>query len=127
MERDGNKSRKGGFSALISICKKVSTASHCNVHDTKFTITHPFHPLYEQEFELVTYYNLWGDKRVTFIDKKGELISIPMCWTSLNREDPYVKISSGRSCFRVEDLVNLRYLIDTIMSDEVKEEDSNEW
>jgi hypothetical protein len=75
---------------------------------------------------LVTYYNLWGDQRVTFIDKKGELISIPVSWTSLNVEDPYAKISSGRSNFRVEDLINLRYLIDTIIHDEVKEPGKNE-
>ena len=75
---------------------------------------------------MVTYYNLWGDQRVTFIDNKGELISIPVCWTSLNVEDPYVKISSGRSNYRVEDLINLRYLIDTIISNKGKEPGKNE-
>ena len=75
---------------------------------------------------MVTYYNFWGEQRVTFIDHKGDLISIPLCWTSLNAEDPYVKMSSGRSNFRVEDLVNLRYLIDIVMNDEVKEAGKNE-
>ena len=75
---------------------------------------------------MVTYYNFWGEQRVTFIDKKGDLISIPVYWTSLNAEDPYVKISSGRSNFRVEDLVNLRYLLDSIIGNQVKEEGRNE-
>src|SRR4030042_6952713 len=111
---------------FIAYCKKLSTASHCNARDTRFTITHPFHPLHKQEYELVNYCNLWGDQRVTFIDNEGELVSIPVCWTSLNEEDPYVKMSSGRSFFRVEDLVKLRYLIDAINSNKEKEEAKNE-
>ena len=41
-------------------------------------------------------------------------MSIPARWTSVISEDLFVKISAGRSLFRVEDLVSLCNLMENI-------------
>jgi hypothetical protein len=81
---------------------------------TKFVITHPFHPLYNHEFELVDYRHNWGEDRVYFYDFGRKLLSVPAYWTSIVLEDPFVKISKGRSFFRVEDLFRLYNLIQNL-------------
>ena len=81
---------------------------------TKFVITHPFHPLYHHEFELVDYRNNWGEDRVYFYEYEQNLTSVPVYWTSIVPEDPFVKISAGRSFYRVEDLVRLYNLIQNL-------------
>ena len=42
----------------------------------------------------------------------GTLRSIPVGWTDLAPVDPYVVISTGRSRFRIADLVTLVDLVD---------------
>lgn len=54
-----------------------------------------------------------GGDRVYFYDDDGRLESIPVAWTDLAAEDPFVVVSAGRACFRVEDLLRLRALIDS--------------
>lgn len=85
-----------------------------------FTITHPFHPLYNQQFTLFDYRINWGEYRVFYFDKDGELKSIPAQWTSVYQPDPFLVISNGRSYFRVRDLLELAELIKKI--EEAKEE-----
>jgi uncharacterized protein DUF5372 len=64
--------------------------------------------LYQQEFELVSYRQNWGEDRVWFEEKKGgRLHSIPRNWTDLADLDPFVAMASGRSLFRVVDLIEL--------------------
>jgi hypothetical protein len=64
--------------------------------------------LYQQEFELVSYRQNWGEDRVWFQDKKGtRLHSLPMHWTDLGGLDPFVAVAAGRSHFRVVDLIEL--------------------
>jgi hypothetical protein len=87
------------------------TTPKCDDERKKFVITHPFHPLSGKEFELVSYIKQTGEYRVCFYVEKDRLISIPAHWTNLSPEDPFVKISAGRSYFRVEDLVLLNQLI----------------
>ena len=40
-------------------------------------------------------------------DEIGSLHSLPLAWTSLAPEDPFVSLSAGRSAFRVVDLLEL--------------------
>lgn len=40
-------------------------------------------------------------------DETGALHSLPLAWTSLATEDPFVSLAAGRSAFRVVDLVEL--------------------
>ena len=70
-------------------------------------MTHPFHPLLGREFRLVTCRQNWGEEEVYFYDDDGRLATVPLQWTTLAAPDPFVKISAGRSAFRVGDLLEL--------------------
>jgi len=47
-----------------------------------------------------------------FHDNHGQLSLIPLAWTSLAPEDPFVIVSAKRSWFRVVDLLELVRLIE---------------
>ncbi|MCK4249005.1 MAG: Y4bD/Y4pK family protein [Candidatus Omnitrophica bacterium] len=84
-------------------------------------ITHPFHPLYGQKFEFITYRKSWGEDKVFFYDCNGDVTSIPARWTDVPSLDPFVEMSAGRSLFRGEDLINLCRLIQNLKQDLDKE------
>ncbi len=60
-------------------------------------MTHPFHPLFDREFEHVSYRHNWGEDRLYYFDAEGRLRTIPACWTSVAPVDPFVAIAAGRS------------------------------
>jgi hypothetical protein len=70
-------------------------------------VTHPFHPLLGQRFELVDQRHTWGAERVYYYEDQARLRSMPAAWTSVGVADPYVAISAGRSYFHIADLVEL--------------------
>ena len=74
-------------------------------------MTHPFHPLCGNEFELVDRRRTWGEDRVYYQDG-GELKRMPAEWTSAAVADPFVVVSAGRALFRVDDLLELRRMIE---------------
>jgi len=74
-------------------------------------ITHPFHPRFGEEFELLTVRHNWGEYRVYCEDRDGAVISFPVPWTNAAAPDPVVLASRGRSFFRVEDLLELARLL----------------
>jgi len=76
-----------------------------------FRVTHPFHPLRGQEFEIINYGHFWGELRVSFHDQDGRFCSFPASWTSVAAPDPFVVLSAGRSLLRVKDLLALASLI----------------
>ena len=82
-----------------------------------FKVTHPHHPLYGQQFELLAQRQNWGEDRVMFLDENGRLRSLPSGWTSLVSPDPFVVVSRGRALFRVVDLLSLRALLDTLVGE----------
>ena len=47
------------------------------------------------------------EERVCFHDEQGRNCEIPLSWTNLAAEDPFVILSAGRSWFRFEDLLEL--------------------
>lgn len=77
-------------------------------------MTHPFHPLFGQEFILVESRWTWGEERVVFLDQQGELGRMPIAWTDLSGPDPFLIASDGRAFFRTEDLLRLADLIDRL-------------
>jgi hypothetical protein len=77
----------------------------------RFQITHPFHPLSGQEFELVDYQRSWGKDCVYGQDAQGRLLAVPLAWTDAVEPDPAVVLSAGRSPFRFQDLLALADLI----------------
>ena len=74
-------------------------------------MTHPFHPWFGREFDLVDYRQNWGEDRVCFVDEQGRVDSILASYTDARREDPFVSIAAGRAHFRYDDLLELAELI----------------
>ena len=69
-------------------------------------MTHPFHPMFGYEFELLDRRQAWGEDRVYFRDKAGAMMRMPAEWTSAGAEDPFLVFSAGRSFLRVSDLLH---------------------
>jgi hypothetical protein len=78
----------------------------------RFRITHPFHPLCGADYELVTRRLNWGEDRVFYYDPDGNLKSLRANLTDVAVVDAFNRASAGRSAFRVDDLLELRHLID---------------
>jgi len=93
-----------------------STASHQNFDNKTFRIIHPFHPYKDIEFEIDQVKRIAYERRVFFFNTKGRKSSVPLHWTDIGPEDPFVAVSAGRSFFRVEDLLGLVRLIGEIKS-----------
>jgi hypothetical protein len=85
----------------------VSTAS-------RFRITHPFHPLVGREYELVLRRCTWGEDRVFYYDLNGKLKSLLTNVTDVRSVDAFNLVSAGRSAFRVDDLLELRKLLERL-------------
>jgi hypothetical protein len=77
-----------------------------------FTVTHPFHPLRGQRFELLAVRNNWGGDRVQYLGTEGRLRTLPLEWTDVHEPDLVVTIGAGRAFFRAELLRQLRRLVD---------------
>ena len=71
----------------------------------QFRVTHPFHPLFGQQFELASIHRSGGGWRVFFADATERLISISAALTDLSAPDPFVVQAAGRSYFRVPELL----------------------
>jgi len=78
----------------------------------KIRITHPFHPLYSNQYGLVGYRRSWGHECVDLHDKQERLLTVPIGWTDAADPDPFVVVAASRSCFRVEDLLRMVHLIE---------------
>ena len=53
----------------------------------------------------------WGEERVYFLGEGGGLERLLVSWTNLAPAEPFVEASSGRSPFRVRDLLALSDLV----------------
>ena len=90
---------------------QLSNAPDTTPECRSFRVTHPFHPLFGREFELINSSCCWGDERVFYVDETDEVRSLPARWTSIAVDDPFVVVSAERSDFRVDDLVELAELL----------------
>ena len=81
---------------------------------SKIRITHPFHPLCGQEFELVVRSHHWGENRVVYADVNGELRSITTDLTDFYPPDEFRQIADGRAAFRTIDLIGLWQVLDRL-------------
>jgi hypothetical protein len=88
-----------------------------------FTVTHPFHPLYNQQFEILNYRHNWGEYRVTFYETPEHVRTLPATWTSIVPPDPSVVLATGRAAFRVADLLTLAHLMQRIEQEREEEEE----
>ena len=74
-------------------------------------MTHPHHPLFGQEFDLVMRGVNWHEDRACFHDRAGRVRSLPASWTDLVAEDPFNAVAAGRAAFRLQELLDLVQLI----------------
>jgi len=81
-----------------------------------FTVTHPFHPLRGQSFDLLAVRNNWGGDRVSYLGTEGRLRTLPLEWTDVHTPDLAVTVGAGRALFRADLLRQLRRLVDEQMA-----------
>lgn len=82
---------------------------------SRFRVTHPFHPRSGEELELLGYRRSWGQELVDGQDGNGHVVSLPLQWTdAAPGEDPWLAIAQDRSYFRIEDLLKLASLIESL-------------
>ena len=74
-------------------------------------MTHPYHPLCGQTFELAAQNKEFGEDRVFYRDADGRMRYLPARWTSLAAPDPFVIAAAGRAHCRLEDLIRVAELI----------------
>jgi hypothetical protein len=91
-----------------------STTPIRDIKAKSFVVTHPYHPFHGRRFDLVNYTLCWGIARVFFYDDQNRLCSMPASWTSAGAVDPFVRVSAGRSPFRLVDLMELSRMIQEI-------------
>jgi hypothetical protein len=60
--------------------------------------------------------NNWGGDRVSYLDARGRVRTLPVEWTDVHAPDPVVTVGAGRALFRAERLRQLRRLIDEQMA-----------
>jgi hypothetical protein len=60
--------------------------------------------------------NNWGGDRVSYLDAKGRLRTLPVEWTDVHAPDLVVTVGAGRAFFRADRLYQLRRLIDQQMA-----------
>jgi len=92
----------------------VSSALVDGVAQGLVRVTHRFHPLFGGEFEFVKRRRNWADERVYVFVGDGELLSLPVEWTDLVAQDPFVVVAAGRSPFRTPDLLELAALVQAL-------------
>lgn len=97
--------------------RKLSNTHCVDDEEIVFEVTHPFHPLFKQKFKLITYHRNWESHRVHFYNNENRFVSLPTSWTSLFPRDLFVEQSTGRSLFKVTDLLSLIQLIETFDQD----------
>jgi hypothetical protein len=79
-----------------------------------FIVTHPFHPLRGQTFEVVSVLNIWGGDRVAFTGADGCWRSLPVEWTDAIEPELVVTLGAGRAEFRADFLRGLRKLVNDL-------------
>jgi hypothetical protein len=94
--------------------REHQTAPSVHIPKARIKITHPFHPRYGEEYDLLCFYRSWGRDYVECSDEKGKFITIPTEYTASCEIDPFVTISQGRSIFRVSDLLRLVEFLSTM-------------
>ena len=98
------------MASQFCLSHKQSTTSGVNGRKT-FKITHPFIPQYGNEYEFIDRRLNWGEDRVVYINKKGDIATVLTSWTDVIEPDIFVLQSAGRSNFRSSDLIELSKLL----------------
>ena len=87
------------------------TTLNSQIEEKVFRVTHPFHPLSGQEFNILSRRCIDGEDFLFFQNVENHNNIISSHWTSLKPPNPYIVISDGRSIFCPIDLLELVQLI----------------
>ena len=99
------------MSLLLGCLSEPSTTPN-DADGELFSVTHPFHPLFGQQFSLLAQRYAWGESRVFFLDPATTHVrSLPTIWTNLAPPDPFVAFASERAILRLSDLQALVRLL----------------
>ena len=92
-------------------------------------MTHPFHPYSGRDFALVEILSsgTGGKERVHFDDPEGRRTYVPIDCTDLAPVDPFVAAADGRAYFRVEDLLRLCALADSLLGAATSDDSGLKW
>jgi hypothetical protein len=74
-------------------------------------VTHPFHPLAGEVFDIVDRRCLEGGEYLYLEIRPGVVQGIPVAWTSLGATYPFVAMAAGRSMIRVDALLRLAEIV----------------
>jgi hypothetical protein len=88
-----------------------------------FRVTHRFHPLTGQEFELLAARQAWGESRIFFYDHTARLRAPPISWTSHAAPDPFIIAAAGQALCRIKDLLALVALLHSFDETRAGEQD----
>ena len=75
-------------------------------------ITHPFHPLCGQVFDVISRSPHWGEDRVIYRALDGTLPTVAVSLTDMAPPDSFMRIAAGRAAFRMVDLQRLVSALD---------------
>jgi hypothetical protein len=98
----------------LSLWRKARIADRGSDGTQLFTITHPFHPLKGQSFEVLAVRNNWGGDRVSYLGVEGRLRTLPIEWTDVREGELVVTLGAGRATLRADLLRQLRALINEV-------------
>ncbi len=78
-------------------------------------ITHPHHPLRGRSFPFYSRLTTGGVRLVRCVREDETLLTLPLAWTSYRLADDFERASAGRSPWRVDDLLELRAVVDALL------------
>jgi hypothetical protein len=87
------------------------------------TITHPFHPDYGKQFDVISVQHCWGEPRIRYRRENGESWAVAISWTSLRPPDIFLEVSAGRSIVHPKDLRSLQQLVRSLGGPQRAEEE----
>ena len=107
--------RPGERSLPPAICTSGRNAASTNADEQLVRVTHPFHPLFEQQLRCVgKRYNRYGERFLLQTDG-GEIWSVPRRWTDLVIPDPEVAMGNGDLLLRIADWMQLAELVEDLL------------
>jgi hypothetical protein len=96
----------------VACFNDLSTAPHRREESRRVRITHPFHPLRGQEFELIEHRCIFAESYVYLQDEHDFLREVPAAWTDFVPPDVFVQSAAGRSPLHAGSLVELARLVE---------------
>jgi len=103
-----------GVLCLAKFLNVLSIAPDTCEEKRRVQITHPFHPLYGKQFDLIEQRYIYTESFLYFYDDHGHLREIPAVWTDFVKVDAYVELAAGRSPLHATHLLELADLVEHI-------------